>query len=234
MFKINYHPAQVYSEIGQSSNLKFSLGILNKETNEIDEKFYRFKCRDFFNEIVWKQWNGEDWPIYAFQTKNFPVVKDEQVVLLTYGGTEDQHSNIMDALVEFDPNIKSYEIDDVLVSLIPTAYIRYTFMISYLTFLMRCVERFPDSVFDSAEWDGNEKNYASGICLMTKRSLKEVHDAFKYYAANVSLHLNTHCGLSDVSDVSTNHNCTGIVSVLTNPNNGFRVFCDKFWSEQNV
>jgi hypothetical protein len=70
---------------------------------------------------------------------------------------------------------------------------------------------------------------------MTKKNMAEVYEAFKEFVKDPKHHFEDHCGIKEqVNGVSYNHDCTGIVAVLTNPKNLFRKFCDGFWQQKGV
>lgn len=222
---------QSYAEIPQQSVITFALALQEQGSEDIIEKFYPFKCRDFFNEIVWKQWTGKDYPIYGFKTSNFPVVKDETVYLTCYGVSDILLKTWKTILSKFDKRLKITKIDDVILVKLPKCYIRYTFLISYLTFYMRCIELFPTDIFNPTS--GNEGSYAARIKLMTKRSMEDVYNAFKTFIADPSAHFQDHCGnAQNIDGVYNNHNKTGIVATLCNPENLFRKHCESYWNKE--
>ena len=209
-----------YAEIPQDSKVLFSYGLYNEGEDEIVELFSPVKCRDFFNECCMKQWTGKDYVIYGFRTDNVPVFKEEdQVYLLCKNFPLDKVDKLKKTL-----GLSVDVVDNVPVVQLPLFITKYTYYISYITYLIRCVERF-DNPFTLSKMSGNEGQYSKQIQTVWKKSPKQLYNLL-LKAIKLPYLGDTVQGVSNEVSTSTLHNCSGIVGTFTNPNNTFRIFLE--------
>lgn len=230
-YTIQQAPKQTYAEIGQDSKVIFSLGV--KEGKSIKELFSPVKCRDFFNEICLKQWTGKDYSIYRFTTKNCPVFDSKtRPYLICYKFPEERLKQLIGHLAILDKRIVVMSCKEAVVIKLPLYYIKYTFLMSYITFLIRCVERFGDALVVYGNWTGNEGQYINSIQFTTKKNVLELFDAVCWIVKNYKELPKHSCnGSSNDVTVGTLHSSSGIVGTLSDPVNEFRQLCEQYWKE---
>ena len=78
--KLSGRPETPYSEVGQVSKVKFSMGHIENDT--VIEWFYPVKCRDFLCDVVISRRSAKELYVYYFRTNpDWPV--EESVLILT-------------------------------------------------------------------------------------------------------------------------------------------------------
>lgn len=193
------------------------------------------KCRDFFNEICLKQWTGLDYSIYRFTTKNCPIFDNKQrPYLICYNFPEDIKNYLKVILSSLDSRIKWINCKEAVIIKLPLYYIKYTFLMSYVTFLIRCVERFEHKCTPMSydAWSGNEKNYASSITFSTQKNMMDMFEAVRWITKNYKKLPKDSCnGTTNNVDTHTLHSSSGIVGTLCNKQNKIRQLCEQYWTE---
>lgn len=140
--KINKTYPQVhYSEMPQNNPVRFTI-LFKNEDGSFDTQSSEFKCKDFFNEVV-AAYHGQPLGAYSFETKGMKLQDEGVWVLLTH----------IIKLPSFEENIRSInklakkdgmpEVEvhahtlDSVVALLPRAYFNNTYLISFLSYLIR-------------------------------------------------------------------------------------------------
>lgn len=143
-------PHRSYAEVGQTNKLRW-VCLHRAEDGTFSEQSLEFKCKDFFNEIVAK-YNGHLLGCYGFTADSIQTNDEGVWVELRYiDNPEAYQQNIgsINKLAAADglPVVELLPYKEGFVCLLPRKYFDNTYLISFLTYLMR-VANVPEVVQD--------------------------------------------------------------------------------------
>ena len=140
--KINKtYPRVQYSEMPQNNPLRFTI-LFKNEDGTFDTQSSEFKCKDFFNEVV-AAYHGQPLGAYSFETKGMKLQDEGVWVLLTHIIKMDsfvQNIGSINRLAAGDgmPAVSLlHAADGACVALLPRSYFDNTYLISFLSYLIR-------------------------------------------------------------------------------------------------
>ena len=201
-------PHTSYSEVGQTNKLRWV--CLHKDADgNFSEQSKEFKCKDFFNEIVAK-YHGHILGCYGFTAEPIQTNDEGVWVELRYIANQDVYEkNIgsINKLCKRDgvPEIELIRYGKGVVCLLPRAYFNDTYLISFLTYLMRVAN--VDVVVEDPTWREHPTKsidcpFASMFDVVMNRGFKTPKTAAKAYYYAGKAH-----NYSVKPPVSYVHNC---------------------------
>ncbi len=147
-----------YTESGQSNPIRFNLGLYDKETDTFKQILPQFKCRDYFNDVSYlytradSRWHKKLDRIYGFPAGLLPYEQMREqggiYILLTNlrDGFKDNVKNFLYPFLEqekvtdwpwFSSVCTETQEDAGILCFIPEFFLKHTFRISLITFLIR-------------------------------------------------------------------------------------------------
>lgn len=153
------NPDCYYSEIHQHNPIRWQIVSIEDETLKLLTK--PFKCKDFFNEVVFTLKTKKPYSIYGFDVDYYKLQldKDPEYVNVLVTNVKDffktNIENVLNPFVNSEdfPEILCLDVEkeDAKLLRIPLVYFKSTFYISNLTLLIRCCNYKPLSKFDPKE-----------------------------------------------------------------------------------
>jgi len=180
-----------YSEIPQSNPIRFTL--LYREGDTLHPQTKQFKCRDFFNDFV-SAIHGNQVNIYGMNTATMKFNEEGLYIKLNnIIDFEKFTANLNNLITKENPDhpVELIQLHGktVAVIFIPKFYTDSTYLISYVTLLIRISNN--DYVYDSIE-HMQSKNPDQATCYSSKPkpytrykfNLPEHARGYWYYAGN--------------------------------------------------
>lgn len=218
MRNIKRAPVTTYSEISQTSNVKFSF------VEDDEEQHSPVACRDFLNDAVYKSLTGtEGFLIYGFDSRLFDITTDKTRLLLT--GPRDELLNVYwnydyyweDASKTLGISCEWVNDEDALYIEDTNVWLKAPWGISLLSHILRVFsykmnysQSIADNVLRLLPEACNEMNYAHSIGEARYKTLME---NWKTLLNCVNEHSPMGYHL-DNTDKYFIHNFSGIVSVF--------------------
>ena len=133
-------PHRSYAEVGQTNKLRF-VCLHRAEDGTYSEQSLEFKCKDFFNEIVAK-YHGHLLGCYGFTADSIEVNEEGVWIELRHIVNQEvyqQNIGSINSLIARDglPQLELLPYKDGFVCLLPRQFFDNTYLISFLTYLMR-------------------------------------------------------------------------------------------------
>lgn len=185
-------PHTAYSEVGQTNSLRFV--CLYKDGETFSEQSKEFKCKDFFNEIVAK-YHGHILGCYGFTAESIKT-NDEGVWVelrhITDTKVYQENIKLVNALIERDglPPLELLPYKNGFVCLLPRPFFDNTYLISFLTYLMRVSnvgEVIKDPTFMEHPTKPIDSPFSSVYAKVIKRGFKTPENpgnSYYYYGKN--------------------------------------------------
>jgi len=225
-------PVSGYDEIGQQSNVKFSMAVV--EDNCLKQLFSPIKCRDFLNEVVRKQYQPAfSERIYSFPITAVPVFDHANPpILLAHFFPKRKLKKIQ----ELFPDVYFSEVIEGNVLIIPLQNLEYmsTFLMSYISHIIRVVEQYND-VFDISTWTkySNEQDYAKNLIKLCRTEYAHIFNFFVDCKDTIARHTGG-TGMDEVESMknrTTYHNGAGMLGVMRYKNNKVRLMFEDWWND---
>lgn len=172
MAKYKQYREMSYTEIPQISPIRWEICAYDKETDTYIAQTGRFKCRDFFNDIVAK-YHGFSDRIYGFDTSHLDVSSGFSI-RVSYIPNLDQFLTNVDTVLNTDAprgaelkiSICEGDSEGACVVDVPVFFLKNTYRLSRLTYLLRICAY--DVELPSLNWTLTNK-YSPAICLDTQK-----------------------------------------------------------------
>lgn len=147
-------PHTSYSEVHQTNVLRWTV-LFNQGDGVFKPQTKEFKCKDFFNELVAK-YHGHVLGCYGFTTESIELQDEGVWVLITHIINKEAYEanvgsiNKLSAAEGLPPIKLEWHTPKSCVALLPREYFKNTYLISFLTYLMRVAN--VDEVVTDPTW----------------------------------------------------------------------------------
>ena len=224
-------PVTKYSELGQTSKVKFSIAVV--EGKKLKQLFSPVNCRDYLNEVVRKQHNPafKD-VIYGFNSHTVPVFDhDNPPILLCHNFPKKSHAVLKELLGNYEYS-KTAEDNILMIPLLDKEYLN-TYLMSYISHMVRVIELFPKEVFCLDKHTGyvNEISYAKQLKQACRCELQHL---LEFYKDNKAKIIGT-CGATGMDELPSMtggqnyHGAAGMLGVMRCKTNKVRLLFEDWY-----
>lgn len=141
-YKLKLSVSRAYSEVPQYNPLRWK--IMSKQDDTFVDQTGWIKCKDFFNDLVAKEY-GVEFPIYGFNNADIKKDAEGYYFLLNFIENKERflaNIKVVNKRLKEDTGVvlSTFDVDEPeqVVLLLPNELWANTWMVSLVTYLIRC------------------------------------------------------------------------------------------------